>query len=76
MDGHRSKFYEIIDGRSVDITSDEYSLGLHLIDHGLGMHNDFNDTLKTFILENCSPSMLEVKENNYIHLLNPLRPLV
>ena len=34
MDGHRSKFYEITDGRSVDITSDEYSLGLHLVDHG------------------------------------------
>ena len=74
MDGHRSKFYEIIDGRAVDITSDEYSLGVHLVDHGLGVHTDFNDTFKTFILENCSPSTLEVKENNYIHLLNSLRP--
>ena len=74
MDGHRSKFYEIIDGRSIDITSDEYSLGLHLVDHGLGMHNDFNDTYKTFILENCSPFTLEVKENSYIHLLKSLRP--
>ena len=75
MDGHRSKFYEIIDGRAVDITSDEYSLGVHLVDHGLGTHTDFNDTYKTFILENCSPSQLEVKENKYIHLLKSLRPL-
>ena len=74
MDGHRSKFYEIIDGRSVDITSDEYSLGLHLVDHNLGMHSDFNDTYRTFILENCSPFTLEVKENSYIHLLKSLRP--
>ena len=56
MDGHRSKFYEIIDGRAVDITSDEYSLGVHLIDHGLGKHTDFNENFNTFILENCSPS--------------------
>ena len=74
MDGHRSKFYEIVDGRAFDITSDEYSLGVHLIDHGLGVHTDFNETFRTFILENCSPSTLEVKENNYIHLLNSLRP--
>jgi hypothetical protein len=44
MDGHRSKFYEIIDGRAVDITSNEYSLGVHLLDQGLGTHADFNDT--------------------------------
>ena len=44
------------------------------LDHGLGMHNDFNDTYKTFILENCSPFTLEVKENSYIHLLKSLRP--
>jgi len=74
MDGHRSKFYEIIDGRAVDITSDEYSLGVHLVDHGLGNHSDFNENFKTFILENCSPSQLEVKENKYIHLLRSLRP--
>ena len=74
MDGHRAKFYEIIDGRSVDITSDEYSLGLLLVDHDLVMHNDFNDTFRTFILENCSPFTLEVKENRYIHLLKSLRP--
>jgi hypothetical protein len=71
VDGHRSKFYEIIDGRAVDITSDEYSLGVHLIDHGLGKHTNFNEN---FILENCSPSQLEVKENKYIHLLLSLRP--
>jgi hypothetical protein len=75
MDGHRSEFYEIIDGRAVDITSDEYSLEVHLVDQGLGTHTDFNDPYKTFMQENCSPSQLEVKDNEYIHLLRPLRPL-
>ena len=75
MDGHRSKFYEIIDGRAIDITKDEYSLGIHLLDHGLENHADFETNFKTFILENCSPKVLEEKENKYIHLLKTLRPL-
>ncbi len=74
MDGHRSKFYDIIGGKTVDITDDDYSLGLHLLDHGLGAHNDFNNCFQTFILENCSPSILETKELKYIHLLKALRP--
>ena len=74
MDGHRSKFYEIIDGRAVDITKDEYSLGIHLLDHGLENHTDFDKYYQTFILENCSPRTLDEKENKYIHILNTLRP--
>ena len=75
MNGHRSKYYDLIAGKHVDITSDDYSLGLHLVDHGLFEHSDFNDTFRTFILENCSPYQLEEKENKYIHLLRTLRPL-
>ena len=76
MGGHRSKFYEIIHGRAVDITSDEYSLGVNLTDHGLRKHKDFNENVNTFILKNCSPSQLEAKpkEKTYIHLLRSLRP--
>ena len=74
MDGHRAKFYEIIDGRAVDITSDEYSLGVHLLDHGLRDHGDFNKYFDVCIIENSSPKLLEVKENKYIHLLKTLRP--
>ena len=69
MDGHRSKFYEIIDGRAVDITKDEYSLGIHLIDHGLENHADFETNFKTFILETFSPEVFDEKENKYIHIL-------
>jgi hypothetical protein len=75
LDGHRSKFYEIVDGRAVDVTSDEYSLGVHLLDHGLKEHSDFNKHYKVCIIENCAPKLLEVKENKYIHALKTLRPL-
>ena len=75
LDGHRSKFYEIANGNTVDVTKDEYCLGLHLADHGLTDHGDFNETFKVFIVENCSPKLLEYKENKYIHLLKTLRPL-
>lgn len=75
MDGHRAKFYEIVNGNVVDITSDDYCLGVHLLDHGLRDHGDFNKFFKVCIVENCSPKLLEYKENKYIHLLKSLRPL-
>ena len=46
MNGHRSKFYEVIEGRVnfdyFDITDDDHSLGIRLIDHGSTHHADFN----------------------------------
>ena len=76
LNGHRSKFYEIIHNRAKydDITSDEYSLGLHLVDHGLCENSDFNNNYRCFIVENCSPKQLDVREHRYIHLLKTLRP--
>ena len=61
-------------GRAVDITGNEYSLGVHLLDHGLHDHGDFNKIFKVCIIENTSPKFLEVKENKYIHYLKTLRP--
>ena len=75
LDGHRSKFYEVVEGKPVNITSDDYSLGIHLLDHGLHEHTDFDKHYRVGIVENCSPKLLEVKENKYIHLLKVLRPL-
>ena len=76
MDGHRSKFYDILNGKVVDITTDECSLGVHLVDHGFRDHGDFNSNYSIIcIVENCSPKLLELKENKYIHVLNTLRPL-
>ena len=74
LNGHRSKYYEIIEGRASDVTDDEHSLGIHLVDHGFNSRDDFNNVFKVCILDNCSPKSLEYKENQYIHLLNTLRP--
>ena len=76
MNGHRSKYFEIIEGRvnCFDITSDDHSLGVHLVDHGFSHRDDFGKIFKVCILENCSPRFLSVKENKYIHILKTLRP--
>ena len=74
MDCHRSRFYELIDGRAADVTNDEYNLGIHLLDHGFNKHDDFDKIFNVFILENCSPRELEIKEFKYIHTLKSLRP--
>ena len=40
-----------------------------------GVRTVINKYYKVCIIENCSPKLLEVKENKYIHLLKTLRPL-
>ena len=77
MNGHRSKFYEIIEGRAncSDIKNDDHSLGLHLVDHGFCNRDDFNKVFKVCIIENASPRTLGLKENRYIHVIKTLRPL-
>ena len=75
LNEHRSKFYAIIGGGAFDITNDNHSLGIHLIDHGFYEHADFNRIYRICIIENCSPKSLEYKENDYIHLCKTLRPL-
>ena len=71
---HRSKYYEILEDRVSDMTDDEHSLGIHLVDHGFKCRDDFNSVFNVGIVDNCSPKSLEYKENQYIHLLNTLRP--
>ena len=76
MNGHRSKYFEVINGTNniLDITDDEHSLGIHLVDHGFSKRDDFKSIYKVSIIDNCSPRSLEFKENRFIHLLNTLRP--
>ena len=71
---HRRKFYELLGGKKIDLSDDEYSLGLHLFDHGFRERTDFNDNFRVMILDITSPKSLEVKEHKYIHLLNTLKP--
>ena len=77
MSGHRRNFYKLLNNdEDVDETSDDYSLGLHLInEHGCSNKEDFNKHLQVQIVENCSPSTLEKKEHLYIHKYKTLYPV-
>ena len=77
MSGHRDCFYKVLrNDEDVDTTSDDYSLGLHLVnEHNCTDKRDFDRFYNLQILENCSPSSLEKKEHAYIHKYNTLFPL-
>ena len=67
MNGHREKFYAVLDGCELDESTDDYSLGLHLVhEHGVVDKTDFDKLLRVRIVENCSPSSLEKKEHLHI----------
>ena len=81
---HRSGYYRVLslsklpdfENHVFEDDDDTYSLGLHLVkDHNCSDKGDFNRLFRVFILENCSPASLEVKEHKYIHKLKSLRPL-
>ena len=76
---HRSKFYDIINGKvnlsSMEDDDDSFSLGVHLyVDHALHNFKDYDENYTFALLENCSPSRLEVKEHIWIHRLQTLHP--
>jgi hypothetical protein len=76
MSGHRRNFYKVLNNEDIDETSDDYSLGLHLVhEHGCTDREDFNKHLQVQIIENCSPSSLEKKEHLYIHKFKTLYPV-
>ena len=73
---HRRAFYRVIDGEMVDVTNDDFSIGVHLYhDHGLASRSDFNDNVSVYIIDNASPKLLAVREHLYIHLVGTLRTL-
>jgi len=72
---HRRAFYKIISGQKVDTDDDSNCVGLHLhIEHGLSQKENFNNSVSVCILENLSPSSLDVNEHRYIHAFKSLRP--
>ena len=69
-------FYKVLANEEVDLSSDDYSLGLHLMnDHGAVDRGDFNETFQVQIVEICSTSTLEKKEHMYIHKYKTLYPV-
>ena len=71
---HRRAFVHVIQGNDYDPLDNEFSLGIHLMEHGLRKAEDFAKHYKVCIIDICSPRMLEVKEHKFIHSLKALRP--
>ena len=71
---HRRAFLDIIQGNEYNPLDNDFSLGIHLIEHGLRNEHDFAKYYEVSIIENCSPKNLEVKEHMYIHMLKSVRP--
>ena len=72
MGGHRECFYQLLRDADVDQSKDDYSLGLHLYhEHGLRSPEDFNQHYRVQILEVCSPSQIEKKEQLYSWIQYP-----
>ena len=72
---HRRSFYKVVENVNIILGNNlyrdegEFSAGLHLIhEHPYIAYN------KTFILDVCSPRVLEVREHKYIHDLKTLKP--
>ena len=58
-----------------DSNSESYTLGMHLYkDHNCTDRTDFNKIYQVFILDQCSPSVMDVKEHKYIQILRALHP--
>ena len=78
---HRRKYYQLVQdpesvfGTRLHLEDDDFSPGLHLVEeHGASELTDFNEMYKVFIIDVCSPKLLDVKEHNYIHELKTLKP--
>ena len=71
---HRNAFYDILRGKACNESDDVSSLGIHLHEHGCHTMEAFDNNFLVSIIDNCSPSSMEVKENKYIHRLKSLRP--
>ena len=76
FNGHRDCYKGILKNeQNVDFSTDDYSLGLHLVhEHSITDPQDFDKMYAVQILENCSPALLEKKEHSYIHKYNTLYP--
>ena len=78
---HRQGFYKILSSLNINLANetyrddDLYSLGYHLIDkHNFNSKTDFNNSYKVFILDICSPKVIEIREHHFIHELKSLKP--
>ena len=76
---HRACFLKYVksNGRCVIPTDklDAFALGIHLFtEHNLTTKRKFDEACELYVLEVCSPRILDVKEHMWIHRLKSLAP--
>ena len=76
---HRSSFVQYANSRgNLTINTkdmDKFALGVHLYDeHKLDKREDFNKSYELYILEVCSPRIIDVREHLQIHKHRALAP--
>ena len=75
VNGHRAKYYEVLDQRLQKSNDDDHLLGLHLFQqHGLNYDDAFDESYQFTILELCSPKSLDLKEHTWIQRLKCVSP--
>ena len=75
MNGHRSKFYDILRSGNFNYADDEQILGTHLLDHhNITEKDKFNLSYNLFILAKVTPSNLRKTEQSFINKLKSLKP--
>ena len=75
VNGHRGKYYEVLDQRLQKSNDDDHLLGLHLFQqHGLKYDDAFDESYQFTILELCSPKSLDLKEHTWIQRLKCVSP--
>ena len=76
--GHRSAYGEYCEKNgNLDANTDldRYAIGIHLYrEHGLNNPSAFDQHMKFFILENCQPKNLAVKEHLWIQKVRSIFP--
>ena len=54
---------------------DRFAIGMHLYnEHGFKTKKEFDESLELYILEVCSPRVIDRKEHVWIHKLKALSP--
>ena len=68
---HRDNFGKLLKpGYKVDPMDDEFSLGIHLMEHRCKTKTDFDENFTVSIISRCSPRDLTYIENKFIHTFN------
>ena len=75
VNGHRKKYYDVLNKTLQKSNDDDHLLGLHLFQqHGINYRGAFDKSYNFTILEICNPALLDLKEHTWIQRLKCVSP--